>query len=259
MGERSSYEPGTFCWVELTTPEQDAAKEFYSGLFGWQARDMPVGEGAVYSIMELHGADAAAISFQPRAQRDAGVPPMWNSYVSVASADEAAARAGQLGAEVHAAPFDVMDVGRMAVIQDPQGAFFEIWEPRERAGAAIVNQPGAFTWSELSSPDPHASAGFYGELFGWANRSSETGIGEYLGLALGDASVGGIRGLIPPQAPPHWLVYFGCEDVEHTMARVRELGGTTPAGPIAIATGAIAFAVDPQGAGFGLYAGDYDA
>src|ERR1700737_2885981 len=130
MGERTSYTPGTFSWADLTTTDQEAAKEFYGGLFGWKANYMPAGEGVVYSMQEIDGKPVAAIAPQQQAQADAGVPPMWNSYITVESADAAAAKAAELGASVHAPPFDVMDAGRMAVIQDPQGAFVMVWEPK---------------------------------------------------------------------------------------------------------------------------------
>ena len=151
MGERSGYAPGTFCWVELTSTDQEAAKSFYSELFGWEADDRPVADGVVYSMMKLDDSFAAAISPQPAQQRQAGVPALWNSYVSVADADEAANRAAQLGGTVHAPPFDVFDAGRMAVVQDPQGAFFMVWQPKEHIGASLVNAPGALVWNELAS------------------------------------------------------------------------------------------------------------
>src|SRR5947208_458155 len=102
MGERTQYTPGTFSWADLSTTDQDAAKGFYGELFGWEYTDNPVGDGAVYSMATVDGKSVAAISGQPEQQREAGVPPMWNSYVTVASADDAAAKAGELGANVHA-------------------------------------------------------------------------------------------------------------------------------------------------------------
>ena len=167
MGDRTNYTPGTFSWTDLTTTDQAAAKEYYSQLFGWEATDNPVGDDMYYSMMKVDGKEVAAISSQPPQQREAGVPPAWNSYITVESADEAADKAKELGATVHAPAFDVFDVGRMAVIQDPQGAFFEVWEPKAHVGAALVNGPGALCWNELASPDMDASAGFYGELFDW--------------------------------------------------------------------------------------------
>src|SRR5215469_6175942 len=125
MGERTKYTPGAFSWTDLTTADQPAAKQFYSDLFGWTAVDNPIGDDMVYSMMQIGGKDVAAISPQMQAQREAGAPPTWNSYVTVESADAAADRAQKLGATVSAPPFDVFDAGRMAVIQDPQGAFLE--------------------------------------------------------------------------------------------------------------------------------------
>lgn len=258
MGERSSYAPGTFCWVELSTTDLQGAKAFYSGLLGWQPEDVPVGEGEVYSMQRVDGKDVAAIARQPAQQREAGVPPLWNSYVSVTNADEVAERAKELGANVHAGPFDVMEAGRMAVIQDPQGAFFMIWQPGRHFGAALVNEPGALVWNELSSPDLDASSAFYGALFGWSVAPFEGSPEPYLSIKVGEANNGGIRPLSPPGVPPNWLVYFGVSDVEQALARVGELGGSTIAGPIDIQIAKIAVVSDPQGAVFALYAGQLE-
>jgi predicted enzyme related to lactoylglutathione lyase len=258
MGERTGYKPGTFCWTDLTTTDQAAAKIFYASLFGWEAEDTPVGEDTFYSIQRVDGKDVAAIAPQPQMQRDAGVPPVWNSYVSVESADDAAERAKGLGATVHAPAFDVMEAGRMAVIQDPQGAFFAVWQPRAHFGAALVNAPGAPVWNELASPDLDASSAFYSDLFGWTVAPFEGSPEPYLSIKNAGANNGGIRPLSPPGTPPHWLVYFGVEDVEAAIARVGELGGTNIAGPIDIQIAKIAIAQDPQGAFFALYAGQLE-
>ncbi|MEA2422459.1 MAG: uncharacterized protein QOF55_1558 [Thermoleophilaceae bacterium] len=258
MGERTKYTPGTFSWADVTTTDQAAAKEFYSGLFGWEAEDMPVGVGVFYSMMHLGGRNVAAISPQQPQQAEAGVPPTWNSYVTVASADDAAAKAGELGGTVHAPPFDVMDAGRMAVIQDPQGAFFMVWEPRENIGAGVVNGPGRLSWNELASPDVDASTQFYGGLFGWTAKEFEGMPVRYLVVSVGERSNGGIREMGNDPAPPHWLVYFGVDDIEAGLAKAKELGGTVMAGPMDIGIAKIGVVQDPQGAMFALYAGDFD-
>jgi predicted enzyme related to lactoylglutathione lyase len=257
MGERTRYEPGTFCWVDLTSPDQAASKEFYEALFGWRAQDMPAGEdGAYYSPMQLEGKDVAAIAPQPQQQRDADVPPLWNSYVSVQDADATLARATELGATAHAPAFDVLDAGRMAVIQDPQGAFFELWQSRERFGATRVNEPGAFCWNELMTPELEASTSFYGELFGWTFDTFENAPMDYRLIKNGGAGNGGIAQ--PKQAtPPSWLVYFGVEQIEAAVARVGEFGGRTLSGPDDIGIAKIAVVQDPQGAVFALYAGEF--
>lgn len=257
MGERTKYTPGTFSWTDLATTDQDGAKQFYGQLFGWSAVDNPVGEGMVYSMMQIDGKDVAAISPQPQQQRDAGVPPLWNSYVTVESADDAAERAQKLGATVHAPPFDVMDVGRMAVIQDPQGAFFMPWEPKSHIGASLVNAPGALSWNELASPDPDVSAEFYRELFGWKIEPFEGMAMPYLGIQNSDGhSNGGIRPAAENE-PSYWLVYFGTEDAEAGAAKAGELGATALA-QMDLGVGKIAVLQDPQGAVFALYAGRFD-
>jgi len=257
MGERTKYTPGTFSWTDLSTTDQDAAKQFYGQLFGWSAVDNDVGEGMVYSMMQVDGKDVAAISPQMQEQRDAGQPPVWSSYVTVESADATADQAQKLGATVHAPPFDVMDVGRMAVIQDPQGAFFIAWEPKRHIGAALVNARGALSWNELASPDPDASAEFYRELFGWQIAPFEGMDMPYLGIQNSDGhSNGGIRPAMENE-PPYWLVYFGTQDAEADAARAGELGATSLA-QMDIGVGKIAVLQDPQGAVFALYAGRFD-
>ena len=258
MGERTQYAPGTFSWADLATTDPDAAKRFYGNLFGWAAVDFPIDENTTYSMMQIDGKDVAAISPQPEQQRDAGVPPLWNSYVTVDSADAAADRAQKLGATVHAPAFDVMDVGRMAVIQDPQGAHFMVWEPKQHIGASLVNAPGALTWNELASVDPEASADFYGELFGWKAEPFEGTPMKYLGIQNSEGhGNGGIRDTMENE-PTYWLVYFGTADIDGDAAKAAELGATVLAPPMDIGVGKIAVLQDPQGAVFALYAGRFD-
>lgn len=256
MAERTKYSPGTFSWTDLTTSDQPAAKQYYGALFGWDAIDNPIGEDMVYSMMQIDGKDVAAISPQMQAQREAGVPPTWNSYVTVESADAAADRAQKLGATVLSPAFDVFDVGRMAIIQDAQGAVLEVWEPKQHIGASLVNAPGALTWNELASTDPDASAEFYGELFGWKLEPFE-GMEGYLGIQTSDGkSNGGIRAGTENE-PSYWLVYFGADDADATAAKANELGASTLV-QMDIGVGKIAVLQDPQGAVFALYAGRFD-
>jgi uncharacterized protein len=258
MGERTKHTPGTFSWVDLSTTDQEGAKAFYSGLFGWEADDRPVGDGVVYSMQEIGGTDVAAISPQPEQQREAGVPPLWNSYVTVESADDAASKAGELGATVHAPPFDVMDVGRIAVIQDPQGAFFMIWEPKTNIGAQLVNAPGALCWNELHTTDIDAAESFYGGLFGWEYSEFEQSPEPYFVIMNQGRGNGGVRALAQPGIPPNWLVYFAVEDIDTGMSKVGELGGEAMMGPIDIGIAKVAIVRDPQGAVFALYAGELE-
>jgi predicted enzyme related to lactoylglutathione lyase len=259
MGDRETYTPGTFCWTDLTTTDQPAAKDFYAALFGWEMTDNEVGDGVVYTMAAIGGKSVGAISPQPQQQRDAGVPPVWNSYISVHDADEALERARQLGGTVHAPAFDVMDAGRMGVVQDPQGAYFLVWQPKQHIGASLVNDSGALSWNELASPDLDGSSDFYRELFGWTVTPIEGMEPPYRMIKNADGwNNGGIRPLMPPGTPPHWLVYFGVQDIDAGLARVSELGGSQIVGPIDIGAGRIGVVQDPQGAVFALFAGDFE-
>jgi hypothetical protein len=182
-------------------------------------------------------------------------PPHWNCYVTVASADATAAKAAEAGASVMAEPFDVMDVGRMAVIADPQGAALCIWEPRASIGATLVNQPGAMTWNDLLTADPAASAEFYGTVFGWTTEEIRDA-GGYRIIRNGDRRNGGM--FPSPDGPPAWLPYFGHEDVNRTTEQVPGLGGQVLNGPLQLAAGSIAVVQDPQGAVFAVWTGPYD-
>jgi predicted enzyme related to lactoylglutathione lyase len=147
-----------------------------------------------------------------------------------------------------------MEAGRMAVVQDPQGAYVMVWEPREHIGAGIVNAPGALVWNELQSPDLDASARFYGALFGWDVQELPDMAERYLSIKNGEANNGGMRQLTPG-TPPAWLVYFGVDDIDAAIASVEELGGMKLMGPIDIRIAKLAVVQDPQGAVFALYAG----
>lgn len=252
MSERSSYEPGTFSWVDLATSDAEAAKRFYAELFGWEFDEQPVPGGGTYAMVTKDGREVAGLSASDQ-------PPHWNSYVTVASADDAAARAQELGATIVAPPFDVMDAGRMAVVQDPTGAIVSVWEPRASHGAALVNAPGALTWNDLTTPDPDAAARFYGDWLGWTTEEIPGGDG-YRVIRNGERTNGGMLPLRPEMGgvPPNWMPYFGVEDLEQATARVRELGGAVHFGPMQVPQGAFTVVGDPQGAVFALWGGTYD-
>src|ERR671928_171380 len=197
MGERTSYAPGTFSWVDLATTDVEAARSFYRTLFGWQTVDVPAGEGATYVMLRKNGQDVAAMYAMREEQQAAGVPPHWLSYVTVADVDAAAARAAELGGTVLAEPFDVLDAGRMAPIADPQGAQLALWQPRRNIGAKLVNEPGALCWNDLFTPAPEEAGGFYGALFGWTIERIEGAEPAYYTIRNGEASNGGVM-----QAPP---------------------------------------------------------
>jgi len=252
MAERTSYAPGTFSWAELTTSDADAAKAFYTSAFGWEYRDNPIPDGSVYSTAVRDGKDVAALFKSDQ-------PPHWNCYVTVESADATAARALELGATIAAEAFDVMDVGRMAVIIDPVGAGLCLWEPKSHIGASLVNAPGAMTWNDLLTPDPADSSRFYNELFGWTTYELPDA-GGYRVIKNGEQDNGGMMAIDPRMGsvPPNWMPYFGHEDVGRLLEEVADLGGQVWSGPMKMWQGAIAVLSDPQGAMFAVWTGRYD-
>src|ERR1700727_60068 len=259
MAERTNYTPGTFSWIDLTTPDQEASKRFYGELLGWSFQELPVGEGAYYTMAGVDGHHVAAIAPQPEQQRDGGAPPLWNSYITVDSADAAVDRATSLGGSAPAPAFDVMQAGRMAVLQDPQGAYFMVWEPRDTIGAGLVNAPGALTWNELTTPDLDASEDFYGDLFGWTTEIAPGELEYRLIKTAAGRNNGGMRPPMPPETPPFWLAYIGTEDIVAAAAKVTELDGKVLAPPMTVeGIGEIAVAADSLGAVFALYAGNFD-
>jgi uncharacterized protein len=254
MGNRDSYEHGTFSWTDLATPDVQASKDFYGALFGWDYEDNPIPGDGVYVMARIDGRSAAAM-FETTDRH-----PAWASYVTVDDLDRITARAGELGANVLAQPFDVMDVGRMSTIQDPTGAVLCLWEPKTSIGAEIVNGPGALSLNQLNTSDTETAERFYGELLGWRFESVGNEETPYWGIFRGDAMNGGMMPLpAGGQMPSHWLVYFGTEDVDAAAERIRASGGTLMVEPVDVPpSGRILVAQDPQGAIFALFAGRFD-
>ena len=248
MSERSEYAPGTPCWVDIGT-DVEGAKAFYGGLFGWEAQDAgPVEETGGYGFFTKNGKQVAG--YGP--QQTPG-PPFWASYVWVDNVDETAKRAESAGGTVMAA-MDVMAAGRMAVVQDPEGAFISLWQPGEHRGAQVVNEPVSLCWNELNTRDVAGAKSFYREVFGWEPVTQGEGADAYTEFQLGGKDVAGMREMVgmPAQVPPHWLVYYAVADTDATVARAQELGGSVLFGPMDIEPGRFAVLHDPQGANFAV-------
>jgi predicted enzyme related to lactoylglutathione lyase len=253
MGERDRHEHGTFSWTDLATPDAQASKDFYGGLFPWEFTDNPIPDDGVY-VMATMGGRAAAAMFETSERH-----PAWASYVTVDDVDATTERARELGANVLAEPFDVMDVGRMSTIQDPAGAVFCLWQARTSVGAEVVNTEGALTLNQLNTSDPEAAQRFYSDLFGWRFESVGDTETPYWGIYRGDQLNGGMMPL-PPGAPmpSHWLVYFGIDDLDAAAGQIGSAGGTLMVEPMEVPGGRILVAQDPQGAFFALLTGRFD-
>ena len=253
MPEITRHEPGAFSWPELATSDPGAAKAFYSGLFGRTSVDAPAGPGMIYTRLQKGGKDAGAL-YQIRPDQK-GMPPNWSAYFTVASADDVARRATEAGGKILMGPFDVMEHGRMAVIQDPQGAFFSVWQPRGHIGAEIGNEAGAPCWAELETSDTAAAEKFYTAIFPWTTKKG----GDYTEWHLHGRGIGGMM-QIPPAwgpVPPHWLVYFMVDDADAATEQAKKLGGSVMVPPTNIEkVGRFAVLSDPQGANFAVFRPD---
>jgi predicted enzyme related to lactoylglutathione lyase len=248
MSERDGYEPGVPCWVDTRQPDPQAAVDFYTRLFGWEAETS--GE---YTFCRLRGSDVAAVT--------AGDSPAWSTHIWVESADETAARVTDAGGRVVTAPYDVPGAGRTAVLADPAGAEFSLWQAYEHKGAQRVNEPAAWAMSALNTPDLDAAKAFYGAVFGWETATFAAGDLEVTlwrlpGFAGGEpqqpvpADV--IATSMPFDGPAQWDVDFWVDDADATAARAAELGGTVVAGPFDMPIGRRAVLADPQGATFSI-------
>jgi uncharacterized protein len=239
--------------MELATTDQNAAKAFYTSLFGWSSTDSVMGPNQTYTMFHLEGREAAAAYSLQSDQLAQGVPPNWGLYISVTSADETAKKAAENGGKVLCAGFDVYNFGRMAVIADPTGAVFCVWQAKEHKGIGIHNQQGSFCWADLSTPNQARAAEFYTRVFGWSMPGGDNG---YLHIVNGKDFIGGIPPAAygNPNTPPHWLLYFQVDDCDGSTQKAKDLGANIFMGPMTMEkVGRMAVLADPQGAVFSLF------
>jgi predicted enzyme related to lactoylglutathione lyase len=245
----TSYRAGVFNWVDLQTSDLEAARSFYTGMFGWAIEDRPTPDGPIYAMAQIAGRNVCGLGAAPPEQK--GIPPHWNTYVAVDNADATAGRVESLGGRLIVPPFDVMDAGRMAVLEDPEGALVSVWQARTEIGAEVVNEPNAFCWNELYSKNPDAAAKFYEELFGWTTEKHD-GMGIPLRMIRHDGreigTMAGIQSEWGP-IPAHWAVYFAVSDCDGWISAAKGLGAAEFMPPKDIpGVGRFAGVADPQGA-----------
>ncbi len=258
MPIHTSYKHGTFSWVELGTTDSPSAKKFYGGLFGWAFDDQPAGPGMTYTMCNVGAQHAAALYAMGDQMK--GVPPHWMSYITVDDVDATMAKAEKNGGKVIKAAFDVMDVGRMGVAQDPSGGTIAFWQAKKHIGAGVTEEPGTLCWNELFTTNVDAAGKFYAQTVGWTPKAVDMGpMGVYtLFNRPGDdaKNAAGMMGMPPKMAgvPSHWLAYFAVSDVDASTKKVTELGGKVMAPPMDIPKiGRFSVVQDPQGATFGLF------
>jgi predicted enzyme related to lactoylglutathione lyase len=247
---------GTFGWVDLQTTDVAAAKDFYSGFFGWTYEDLPTPMGVDYTMCYLDGQLVSGMGPLPAEMAAAGAPCLWNSYVFVEDVDEVAAAAAAAGGSVVMPAMDVMESGRMVMLAGPDGAVVGAWQPNEHQGAEVFNAPGALTWNELQSRDLDAALPFLSSVFGWRWERQPMDMDYYVGHVEGkpnDTSNCGAMHMpdgVPPEAPSMWIVYFSVGDCDASAAAVAGLGGELFMPPMEMGPGKFAGANDPSGAMF---------
>jgi hypothetical protein len=262
MSQRDDYEPGVPCWVDTLQPDPDAAMGFYAELFGWEFEgpgEMPGDPPGRYYVARLRGRDVAGVGSLPAGAAPA---PGWGTYVYVADADATAAAAREHGGEVLVEPVDAPPAGRLALLADPAGAAFGVWQPAQRKGAQLVNEPGAWTMSTLTTPDVDGAAAFYGALFGWTTETFEMGdfaatMFRLPGYVGGEPQQPVSREVIAamaavPGAPAQWGPGFWDHDVDETAAKAQVHGGRVVAPAVDSPAGRTVFLADPYGATFSI-------
>lgn len=256
MTEFTKYAPGTFSWVDLATTDAGGAKKFYTELFGWGTVEIPAGPDMTYTMLLVDGKNVAGLSQMGQEQMDQGMPPFWNSYVTVANADKAAAKAKSMGATVLMGAMDVFDSGRMALIQGPTGEALAVWEPKSHIGAQLCNVPVSLCWNELATRDTKTAESFYTQLFGWKAETSDMSGTMYTSFSVGDRVNAGMLAMDdtwPAEIPPHWMVYFAVANCDDTAAKAQKLGGKLSVPPTEIPDmGRFSVIQDPQGAVFSV-------
>lgn len=256
MTNIDKHPSGSFCWVELHTTDQAAAKTFYGSLFEWTPHDNPMGPNDYYTEFKLQGREAAAACTLRPDEKSQGIPPYWMIYISVDNADAAAAKAQQLEGKTFGPAFDVMDAGRMAVVQDPTGSVFCVWQKNKNAGIGIAQVNGTLCWADLSTPDPKRASDFYSGLFGWQLITDPKDPSGYLHIKNGEHFIGGIPPAShrQPGVPAHWMAYFQVDDVDATANKAKEMGAKLHLPPMSMeGVGRMSVIADPQGAVFAIF------
>jgi len=245
---------GRFVWHELMTTDTDAAAAFYSKVVPWKTQDSGMPS---YTLWMAGKTQVGGLTGLPSDGGDASTPPHWIIYVSTPDVDATVAEAERLGGKVLKSPTDIPNMGRYAVLTDPQGATFAVYSPAGEApeGAGASGGAGEFTWHELATTDHAAAMSFYAELFGWEKGEAHDmgGMGTYQLFNHGGEQVGGIYNLQAPSTPAHWLSYVHVPDCSKATDAAKEAGGRILNGPMEVPGGSwITMMMDPQGGAFAV-------
>jgi predicted enzyme related to lactoylglutathione lyase len=246
---------GNFVWYEHMTKDAKAAIGFYGEVVGLKTQ--PFGNGTDYVMWTASQGPLGGVMKLPEQAEKMGAPPHWMGNIMVKSVDETVALAKKLGGKVYKEAEEIPTVGRFAVLADPQGAAFAVFQPGNgKMDLHDQTKDGEICWNELFTDDVEAGFKFYSELFGWkVKEDMDMGpMGKYRVFALGEQMVGGMMKKPPQmQMPPSWLYYFQVADLEAATARATKQGAKVLNGPMDVPGGRITQLMDPQGAAFALH------
>jgi uncharacterized protein len=239
-------------WVDLSSSDAAASRDFYAKLFGWKVEVNPDPQYGGYALAKVGGKDVAGIG--PKMMAEA--PTAWTVYIGSSDAADTAKKAEAAGGKVIAPPMAVGDQGHMAIIQDPSGAYLGVWQPLAMAGSPVMGQANTFGWSELNARGVDKAKQFYKKLFGWGEKNSDMAEGQqYTEFQLGGESIAGgmeMNPMVPAEVPSYWMPYFTVADVDEAHAKATDLGATAMLEPQEFPGGRFSILRDPQGASFGL-------
>lgn len=246
MTRVASHKPNRPIWFDLMTRDATKARAFYEKVIGW-TYDISGPEFGNYALAKADGAVATGIG---QLGPDDHFPPAWTVYFGVTNADETCARATSLGGKILVPATNIGEFGRMAMLEDPTGAVFGLWQPIQHQGAQILNEPGGMAWSEVNTRDASAAAAFYSKLFGLRDEVMEIQGAPYHMLQTAEGPACGVMQMDAQwgEMPPHWMAYFAVDDADKAKTRVEAAGGSVPFGPFDSPYGRIIVATDPQGA-----------
>lgn len=255
MSEVKNLAQGKFCWIDLGTTDQESAIKFYSELFGWSALDAPMGDGQVYSMMQLGGKNVGGIYTLNKEQQAQNIPAHWMSYIAVDNVNEVAAKVEGLGGTLMMKPFDVFDSGRMAIVQDPTGAVVSLWQTKRPDEIFLIYEHGTLCWNELMTTDVEKAGDFYANLLNYTKNVQNMGAFDYTTFMVGEEMAGGMMAITEEMGPipPNWGIYFSVEDCDKTVEKAKSLGSKIVVPPTDIPTvGRFSTLMDPQGAVFSV-------
>lgn len=240
-------------WVDLSTSDASAARDFYAKLFGWKVEVNPDPQYGGYALAKIGGKDVAGIGPKQMAEQ----PSAWMVYIGTPDVEDTVKKAQAAGGNVIVAPMSVGDQGKMAIIQDPSGGVIGVWQSQAMTGAQVIDQPNTMGWAELNSRGVEKAKPFYKKLFGWTEKKTPPSGDnpEYTEFQIAGKSVAGameMNPMVPQEVPSYWMVYFNVDDVDKAFKKTIDAGAKEMLAPQDMPGGRFAIVSDPQGASFGL-------